>query len=163
MNSLLRKIIDGASLLIAWFNRNRRLHPIETVIRVNLGSALTVAPGWVNVDGSVNALFAGAPAPFLRYLYRWSGSHDLYSCEEYCRTLRTNRYVHHDFRYALPFDDESVDYLYSSHLLEHLFREDALRLLKEIQRTLKPGGWVRICVPDLAHALALFASGKKET
>jgi SAM-dependent methyltransferase len=129
---------------------------------VNLGSALAVASGWVNVDGSLNAFFARAPAALLRLAYRFSGSRQVLSRDEYCRILRTNRYIHHDFRYGLPFHGDSVDYIYSSHLLEHLFRDDALRLLGEIRRVLKPGGCVRICVPDLAHALALFANGDKD-
>jgi len=132
------------------------------VVRVNLGSALVVAPGWINVDASLNSLLAGAPALLLRLLYRWFGSREYYTREEYLGILRTNRFIHHNFEYPLPFDDNSVDYVFSSHLLEHLFHEDALRLLEEIHRILKPGGWVRICVPDLVHALTLFESGRKE-
>ncbi len=162
MNGLLRRMLDTTSLAVAWFKRNRRLHPREPTVRVNVGSALSVAPGWINIDGSLNALFAGAPAPVLRYVYKWSGSREYYTREDYCRILRTHRYIHHDVRYPLPFDDNSVDYVYSSHLLEHLFHKDALRLLNEIHRVLKPGGWARICVPDLAHAIALFADGKTE-
>ncbi len=34
-------------------------------------------------------------------------------------------------------------------------------MLRESRRALKPGGIVRICVPDLAHAVALYASSDK--
>src|SRR2546422_9080440 len=155
-------MVDVVSLAVAWLRRGRRLRFRDPLIKVNLGSALVIAPGWTNLDGSVNALLGGAPAFVLRLAYRWSGSNQLFSREEYCRILRSNRFVHHNFRHGLPFADDSVDYVYSSHLLEHLHRDDALRLLRDIHRILKPGAWVRICVPDLSHALALFNDGKKE-
>jgi SAM-dependent methyltransferase len=159
---MLRSLVDVASRGIAWIRQKRRICLNQGVVRVNLGSALMVAPGWINLDASLNALFAGAPTPLLRLLYRWSGSRRYYTRDQYCSTLRNNRFVHHDFQHDLPFASASIDYIYSSHLLEHLFRDDALRLLREMHRVLKAGGWARICVPDLSHALALFGEGKKE-
>ncbi|MFY7789125.1 MAG: class I SAM-dependent methyltransferase [Thermoflexibacteraceae bacterium] len=53
-----------------------------------------------------------------------------------------------DFRQPLPFDDNSVTMIYSEHVLEHIFKEDALVLLKEFHRVLKKGGIARIGVPD---------------
>lgn len=159
---MLRRILDAISISAAWLNGRRRIRTSDRVVRINLGSALVVAPGWINVDGSLNALFAGAPTPILRWLYKWSGSRAQYSRDEYCRILKTNRFVHHDFAKKLPLYDHSVDYVFSSHLLEHLFREEGLRLLKDIHRVLKPGGWVRICVPDLSHAVALLKSSEKD-
>ena len=158
----MRKAIDTIGLLVAWLKRKRRLRPGGSLVKVNLGSALLVAPGWINLDASVNALLSGAPEFLLGLVHRWSGSRGLVSRAEYVRILRTNRFLHHNFQYGLPFDDDTVDYVYSSHLLEHLRQADALRLLREVHRVLKPGGWVRICVPDLAHALTLFHSGRKE-
>lgn len=47
------------------------------------------------------------------------------------------------------FADSSVDEVYASHVLEHLgFREELPRALKEIWRVLKPGGILKISVPD---------------
>lgn len=57
--------------------------------------------------------------------------------------------IRHDIRKGLPFEDASIDACYSSHMVEHLRREDAVRLLTECRRVLKPGGVVRIVVPDL--------------
>jgi SAM-dependent methyltransferase len=41
---------------------------------------------------------------------------------------------------ALPFEDGSVDGLFSSNMLEHT--PDSRRVLTEFQRVLRPGGWV---------------------
>lgn len=54
-----------------------------------------------------------------------------------------------DIRKGLPFEDDSIDYCYSSHVLEHLDTAAAESLLKEMWRVLRPGGAIRLVVPDL--------------
>lgn len=54
-----------------------------------------------------------------------------------------------DIRKGLPYANNSVDYCYSSHLIEHLTSEDAYQLLTECFRILKPKGILRVAVPDL--------------
>lgn len=55
----------------------------------------------------------------------------------------------YDARKGLPFSANSVDACYSSHVLEHLSHQEALPFLVQAHRILKPGGVVRIVVPDL--------------
>lgn len=57
--------------------------------------------------------------------------------------------IRHDLRRGLPFPDESFDAVYGSHVLEHLEPDAAMQLLRECHRVLRPGGIVRIVVPDL--------------
>jgi predicted SAM-dependent methyltransferase len=45
--------------------------------------------------------------------------------------------------------DESVDAVWSSHNLEHLYPHEVPVALKEFRRVLKPGGFVLITLPDL--------------
>ena len=47
---------------------------------------------------------------------------------------------------ALPLADGTLDYLCSSHVLEHL--PDPLAALHEWHRVLRPGGWLYLVVPD---------------
>jgi len=54
-----------------------------------------------------------------------------------------------DIRQGLPFQDGFFDACYSSHMLEHLDVETAVHLTREAKRVLKPGGVIRIVVPDL--------------
>jgi len=56
-----------------------------------------------------------------------------------------------DLRSPLPFPDSSAIVVYSSHTLEHLYPEEAIRLLREVRRILRPDGVARIGVPDVAH------------
>ncbi len=58
----------------------------------------------------------------------------------------------HDLSKGIPFENDSVDAVYHSHFLEHLERAAAKDLLIEIRRVLKPGGVVRIVVPDFERA-----------
>ncbi len=50
---------------------------------------------------------------------------------------------------GLPLPPESCDVIYSSHTLEHLDRWEADRFCEEVLRILKPGGVLRVAVPDL--------------
>ena len=50
---------------------------------------------------------------------------------------------------GLPFEDNSVDAIFSSCMLEHFTLEQALAHCKECHRVLKKGGIIRIVVPDL--------------
>ena len=62
----------------------------------------------------------------------------------------------------LPFADDSADGIFHEHLIEHLALEDGLGLTDECHRVLKPGGVLRIGVPDaLAYARA-YACGDPE-
>ena len=54
-----------------------------------------------------------------------------------------------DARGRLPFESGSVDVCYSSHVLEHLGRVEAEHFVGECARVLKPGGILRLVVPDL--------------
>jgi len=49
----------------------------------------------------------------------------------------------------LPFPNDSLERIYSEHVLEHLPYETGVFFLKEAHRTLKPGGIIRIAMPDL--------------
>lgn len=164
--SLVRHLIDGTVNALGSLLQFRKVQPDVAIadgrVCVNLGCGLAVAPGWINVDASLNALFGGAPSPLLGMLYRLSGANRYYRQEEYCSLLREHRFVFHDLARSLPFRENSVDVFYSSHFFEHLFKKDASRLLKEMHSALKDGGLVRIAVPDLAHAVQLYAQGSKQ-
>jgi predicted SAM-dependent methyltransferase len=58
---------------------------------------------------------------------------------------------------SLPFiPDASVDLIYVCHVLEHFKRRDVGRVLQEWHRVLKPGGILRISVPDFAHLCEVY-------
>lgn len=154
--------MEKGNSFIASVKRHRRIKPSDSLVKINLGCGLAVAPGWVNIDGSLNALFSRLPTPFLKTLYKLSGAKEWYSQSQYVSIIKGHDFLHHNLVYGVPFRDGSVDYVYSSHWLEHLFKEDAERLLGESHRVLKRGGRIRICVPDLEHAISQYLQGSKE-
>lgn len=53
-----------------------------------------------------------------------------------------------DLRNGIPFPDNSVNIIYSSHLFEHMDHDAGQALMAEAQRVLVPGGEFSICVPN---------------
>ena len=54
-----------------------------------------------------------------------------------------------DLTQGIPLNNESCQVVYNSHFLEHLRHKDALPFIGECYRVLKPGGILRVVVPDL--------------
>lgn len=160
----LRSTIELTNRLLARLKSGRRSNVPEGLpsVKLNLGCGLAVARDWLNIDGSLNALVAGMPSSMYRFVYRLTGARQYYSEQEYCRLLKEHKFMHHDLSTGIPLRDEVADYIFSSHFLEHLFRKDADYLLRECYRVLKPGGVLRISIPDLEYALSLYSSGQKE-
>jgi SAM-dependent methyltransferase len=63
---------------------------------------------------------------------------------------------------GLPLDDGSVDYISSQHVLQELELYDQERALRELRRVLKPGGVLRLCLPDFELAIAAYRRGDRE-
>lgn len=58
-----------------------------------------------------------------------------------------------DMRKPLPFENESVDYIFNEHFLEHLSVEEGQLAIKDFLRVLKKGGVLRIAMPDLGEVV----------
>lgn len=56
------------------------------------------------------------------------------------------------------FEDGSADLIYSSHNLEYFDRIEAKKVLKEWNRVLKPGGTLRLAVPDFEKLIQVYQS-----
>jgi SAM-dependent methyltransferase len=116
---------------------------LTRIVAVNVGCGTFPCqrPGWENLDKAFNARLRNLPRlrRFLGSLRLLPGSQDPWP-----KNLRT-----HDVRKGLPYEDNCLLYLYSSHCFEHLYRDQARRFLGECLRVLKPGGILRLVVPDL--------------
>ncbi len=61
-----------------------------------------------------------------------------------------------------PFDDQTFDYIYSQHMIEHVSYQQGQQMLRECFRILKDGGKIRIVTPDLLFVVSLYHNEKSE-
>ncbi len=61
-----------------------------------------------------------------------------------------------DLREGLPLGPDSLDYAVSIHGLQDLPVPDLVPALRELHRVLKPGGVLRLSVPDLDRAIRAY-------
>jgi len=64
-----------------------------------------------------------------------------------------------DVRTGLPLDADSMDYVVSIHALPELPYKDLVPALVELRRVLKPGGVLRLSLPDLDRGIAAYKGG----
>ena len=115
--------------------------------RINFGCGQSPTTGWINYDNSPAIPLARRPllTALLRRL-RVINQANL----DFIAFCRSHAIGYADACRPLPHATGSVDAIYTSHMLEHLFREDAETFLRECHRVLRPGGVLRLAVPDLA-------------
>jgi predicted SAM-dependent methyltransferase len=72
-----------------------------------------------------------------------------------------NRYYYNAVN-RLPFAAGSVEHIHAEHFLEHLDYGDACQFIKECSRVLKPGGSLRVIVPDLEKYITAYHRNDRE-
>jgi predicted SAM-dependent methyltransferase len=63
-----------------------------------------------------------------------------------------------DLRKALPFEPSSVDAVFLEHVFEHMTYSETLTVLGHIRKVLKPGGALRVGVPDAGMYARWYAN-----
>jgi SAM-dependent methyltransferase len=66
-----------------------------------------------------------------------------------------------DITRPLSFPDDSVDFIFTEHVLEHVDIPGAISFMREALRILRPGGIMRIVCPVLDTMLAARLAGEK--
>jgi predicted SAM-dependent methyltransferase len=122
-------------------------------LKLHLGCGSTVVDGWENIDKSPNVHLARMPR------LRTTLARARVLTEEQATAVFPPGIVRTDIRRGIPYADNSARFLYSSHLIEHLSRWQALELLGECRRVLAPGGLIRIATPDLAQLVDEYRAG----
>ena len=63
----------------------------------------------------------------------------------------------------LPFEDNSIDEIYASHIIEHFDFQQAFDVLKEWKRVLKTDGVLTVETPDLLGSCKKFVESDEQT
>jgi predicted SAM-dependent methyltransferase len=108
------------------------------MLKLNLGCGSVRPLGWVNTDSSLNAHLQRIPL-IGKAISKLLGKVEYDS----------NNLVYMNLNKNWSYADNSVDIIYASHLFEHLSLQSTTLFLREAYRCLKPGGVIRIVVPDL--------------
>lgn len=68
--------------------------------------------------------------------------------------------INYDLRKGIPLKSNSVDVIYSSHMLEHIQYKHLLVFLSECRRVLKKGGQFSVCVPNARLYIEAYMKGQ---
>ena len=80
------------------------------------------------------------------FYYNWMNI-DILDLSEFCKQ-QSYRFLQHDLTKGIPYKDNTIDIIFTSHFLEHIDRNQSKQFLKECYRVMKPGGVIRISVPN---------------
>jgi predicted SAM-dependent methyltransferase len=75
---------------------------------------------------------------------------------------KERNYIDCDLSKGIPFNGEEVDGIFASHFLEHLTPQEAVAFLQECSRVLRPGGVLRVSVPDAARMMTYDMAGIRD-
>lgn len=141
MDTVTDGVLRGATTIA----RVRSRRTPTGLVKLNLGSGpAQVAPGWIGVDASAHLLVRWLPAPLLRRMLRHTDIG-----EEATTPLKRGRFILWDLSHGIPFADATVDWVFSSHMLEHLTDPAAEALLRDCHRVLAAAGALRLAVPEV--------------
>ena len=127
----------------------------KIMVKLNLGCGLQCPEGWVNIDSSLGVRLS--KRPILKKL--------LYAILPTSIGLpnidwpKNTKWM--ELTKPFEFQDNSVDYIYSSHTFEHLTYQETSFVLKESLRVLKLGGVIRIIVPDFEILIQNYLDARK--
>jgi predicted SAM-dependent methyltransferase len=132
---------------VGWLGRPRRtLRAAEVLLFRSYHGLRTRASRWGRKAEGTGSVEGASRRDGLR-LHLGSGRKRLCGWVNVDRLLFRGVDVVADVTQGLCF--AGVEAVFAEHFIEHLEADDALRLLAEIHRALRPGGWLRLSTPNL--------------
>jgi hypothetical protein len=128
--------------------------------KINIAGGPIDVNGWVNVEYGVFPFLKKNFGFILGLCFKFLNSKEL----NYLKSLTfSNNIIFHNVTKNLDcFEDESIDFFYCSHFIEHLTKDECSKLLKNIEKKIKKqgegksekkkgggGGILRLVTPDL--------------
>lgn len=117
----------------------------EGYLWLNVASGRYALKEFVNLDNSLFLIFLPF-YPVIKFLLS-PGKRKIML--EYKKSKSETCILRHDCRKPIKFPDGIVDHILCSHFLEHVYPDEAIKILKDFYRLLKKGGTLHIIVPNL--------------
>ena len=131
-----------------------------TFSKLQLGCFDKPLAGWYNTDITPHIFVSRIPG--LAFLLFKSGLITEERFKQHQEGIFKN--VHYlDVTKKFPFPQNTFDYVFLSHMLEHLYPWQAEYCMREVQRVLKVAGIVRVSVPDLDKVMARYCPKSSES
>lgn len=101
----------------------------KRTVKLNVGCGTDYKKGWVNIDNNSDNNINDSKLDL-----NW------------------------DLRNPLPFPDNSVNFIFNEHFIEHLTVDEGKAAVRDFIRVLKPGGVLRMATPDLETVVDKYIS-----
>jgi len=98
----------------------------------------------------------------VRKLQIGCGSHILHGWLNSDISPRPHHVVRLDITKRFPFQNDTFDYIFSEHSIEHVSYAKGQVMLEECFRVLRDGGKIRLSTPDLSFLVSLYRSRKSD-
>ena len=121
---------------------------------INVGCGTHPFPGWINYDHNIFIFYSRIPIlkTLLKKLNFIPAGY-----KEFLDIAASENISYADGGNHIPQEDESIEVVYSSHMLEHLDEEETHIFLRESYRILKEGGILRLVVPDFDKLITAYS------
>lgn len=122
-------------------------------MKINLGCGQTPTSGYRNFDNSFSIRLARIPLLLsLLSTFKLLSKPRL----DFIKFITNNNIEYGDVVKGLPIKSNSCDVVYTSHMLEHLDRQEAMIFCQEAYRLLSSNGTLRIAVPDIRRKVETY-------
>jgi predicted SAM-dependent methyltransferase len=126
---------------------------MEPPVKLNIGCGKTIADGWINIDKSPSVLLSSFPR--LRKALLATRVLEPQQADGFPPGA-----IHANVVNRIPIADNSADFVYSAHMIEHLSRWEGLRFVRECRRVLRDGAVIRLATPDLEMMARDYLNGR---
>lgn len=115
------------------------------LLKLHIGCGKNALDGFINLDNNLFIFLKNIPyieniLSYLKFIPDWF--------PEFIKIVKEKKIKYCNAGKKIPFNNSSVDFIYSCHMLEHLDKEEAKVFFEESYRVLKPNCVLRIVVPD---------------
>jgi len=111
---------------------------------MQFGCGTTAPDGWLNFDAGP-AFWLQSRLPFLKPLLAKKGF-----------PVYPKNITYGDVILGLPIQPQSLEAVYSSHVLEHLSLDEFRTAIRNVHAYLRPGGTFRMVLPDLEQLIKSY-------